>query len=311
MTAKTKTIKKTTARPRLRKLNRSTKKKVVRTTGRVPNSFILFAHALNHLWRHKKIFGSILLIYFLLYFVFVKGLATSFQLNETRELLDNSLGDQLGGVATASALFGALLGTAGSTAGEAASVYQLALLVLFSLVIVWTLRQTYEKSKTIKLSDAFYKSSYPMVPYLLVGLVLLLQMIPMLLAISIYGVVVANGIAVGMIEQILWLCACTVGVGVSVYFLSSSIFASYIVTLPDMTPRRALRSARQLVRFRRWSLIRKILFLPVILLLVIAVIFLPLVLYVPVIAEVLFLVVSLSLVFVMHSYFYVLYRELL
>ncbi len=42
-------------------------------------------------------------------------------------------------------------------------------------------------------------------------------------------------------------------------YVKSSLFALYIVTLPDMTPMKALRSARELARYRRWTVLRKIL----------------------------------------------------
>ena len=55
------------------------------------------------------------------------------------------------------------------------------------------------------------------------------------------------------------------------------MFALYIVTLPDMTPMKALRSARELVRYRRWTVLRKVLFLPLMLLVVAAIIMVPII----------------------------------
>ncbi len=138
-----------------------------------------------------------------------------------------------------------------------------------------------------------------------------MQLLPALLVLTIYSVVSANNIAFGAGEQIFWFTLMLIGTAVSVYWLCSSLFASYIVTLPNTSPMVALRSARKLVKYRRWTIIRRLLFLPFVLMIFLLVVFLPLVFFAPVLAEVAFLVVSLACLFVAHAYMFVLYRELL
>lgn len=301
----------TASATRVRKLNIKQKKKVIQTTGKLKGSFRLFGSACRHLWRNRKLFGGILLVYAVLYFLLVKGLAANFNLSETRQSIDEAVGGDLGNFELASSLFGALVGGAGSASSEASGVYQTVLFVVISLVLIWALRQTFDGKAKPSIRKSFYNGPSQLVPYVLVLLVIVLQLLPALLGISIYGIVISNGIAVGAFEQILWLIILFGLLAVSVYLTSSSLFASYIVTLPGMTPMKALRSARKLVRFRRFSLIRKILFLPVIIGLVMALIFLPLVLLATAFAEVLFLVFMLVLLLIGHAYFYLLYRELL
>jgi hypothetical protein len=132
-----------------------------------------------------------------------------------------------------------------------------------------------------------------------------------MLTVSIYSYVSDEGIIIGAGEQVMWLLFVFAGIMLSLFFISSSAFASYIVTLPNMTPMRALRSARKMVRFRRWSIIRKVAFLPIVMFICMVVIFLPLVFFAPVLAEILFVVAGLILLLLAHSYMYVLYRELL
>lgn len=312
--AKTKTSSsaaKPVPKTRVRKLSRSSKKKVARIAHRPPGSFRLLGIALRHLWRHKRLFGLILLIYVLLYAVFVKGLAFEFQIEDLKEEITTELSGEVSAPETATALFGGLLGTAGMVSDQAGSVYQLVLFVVFSLVMIWTLRQTFDTKNNPKLRQAFYQSSYPLVPYLLVGLVILLQMIPGLLSVSVYSLAVQNGIVVSGFEQIIWAFIAMAGVIVSIYFVSSSVFASYIVTLPDMTPLKALRSAKRLVRFQRWSIIRKVVFLPLAVFVFLAAVFLPLAFFAPIAAEILFMVISLAIIMLVHTYFYALYREML
>lgn len=301
----------TQTKKRVRKLSYRAKKQVVRQNKKIPGSFRLLRMTVLHIWRNKKLFGGILLVYALLYILLVKGLAANFQLGETRNAIETALGDNLGKPELGLALMGALVGTTGNTAGASANVYQLLLFIIISLVIIWCLRQTFETKKDLRIRTAFYSSMYPFIPYILVWLVIALQFLPALAGLTIYGLVTANGIAVNAFEQIVWFLFLLSLTGWSVYMVSSSVFASYIVTLPGMTPMLALKKARALVKFRRFLILRKVLFLPLVVVLVMLLVFLPLVLYLTVLAEVLFLVFFLAALLFMHAYFYVLYREMM
>ncbi len=299
------------AMPRRRKLTRRNRKKLTKGNTQVAGSFRLLAKAFRHLWRYKRTFGAILLIYTLLYFVFVKGFAANFQLTETRDLIKDAIGDELGTIGTASTLFGVLVGSTGSVDTEAAGVYQLLLLFVVSLTIIWALRYTYERKVNAGLKQSLYQGMTPAVPYLLICLTVLFQTLPALIAMALYTIVQEQGLAVSIFENIAWVIFVVGGISVSIYWASSSVLASYIVTLPGMTPMRALRSARELVRFRRFLIVRKVAFLPVMLLVLAAVVLFPLVLYVPIAAEILFLVYTLAVIIIGHTYLYELYRELL
>lgn len=78
-----------------------------------------------------------------------------------------------------------------------------------------------------------------------------------------------------------------------------------------MTPVRALRSARQLTLHRRWTIIRKILYMIAAISVLIAVIMLPFLLWLPRIAEWVFFAVSPIGLLIPVAYLYNLYRELL
>ena len=152
---------------------------------------------------------------------------------------------------------------------------------------------------------------YPLVPFVAVCLVIVIQTLPALIATSLYSIVQSNSLAVGSLQMGLAVVVLALGLLWSLYMLSSSLFALYIVTLPGGTPIAALKAARKLVRYRRFILLRKVLFLPLMLLLFSAVILIPLILFIPTAAEVLFMIFSIVLLGVVHSYFYTLYRSLL
>ena len=151
---------------------------------------------------------------------------------------------------------------------------------------------------------------YPLIPFVLVLMVIGLQLVPLLVGSALYSAVINNGIAVMAIEKIIWAIGCFLLALLSLYMICSSIFALYIVTLPDMTPFKALRSARQLVLHRRWTVLRKVLFLPVALLIIAALIMVPLVILLTPLAQWIFFALTMFGIAIVHSYMYNLYREL-
>jgi hypothetical protein len=264
--------------------------------------------------RRKKLFAGITAIYLVLTIVLVKGFGVGADIASLKDAVTEIFGGSFSSFTTTLALFGVLLTNVNATSGQQASAYQTVFLVGTSLAVIWALRQTLSpKNKKIKIPirDAFYKGMYPLVPFLLIVGVIGLQLIPTAVGGFLYSTVVAGGLAVTGIEKALWLLLVGATVLLSLYMLTSSVFALYIVTLPDVRPMQALRSARDLVLHRRWTIMRKLVFLPVALLVCSAIITIPLIIFTPVVAEWVFFVLSMFGLVVFHSYLYTLYRELL
>lgn len=285
-------------------------KRIKHPAAKLPSSFRIFKSACRHLWVHKRLFLGIILVYGLLNLLFVKGFGVSSGLTDLKASLEDVFSGGLGDVAGGLALFSYLVSSSASAASEAAGVYQTVLLVMVSLGVVWALRQTYAGNK-ITVRDTFYKSMYPLVPFLLVIVVIGLQLVPLFIGSTIHGIVVSNGLAVTGLEQIIWYLLFGMFALLTLYMLSSSLFALYIVTLADTEPLQALRSARELVRYRRWTVLRKVFLLPVFLVLSAVAIMVPLIIFSPVLAEWVFFFMSLSFLVLIHSYLYSLYRDLL
>ncbi len=276
----------------------------------LPSSFKLFKTAIRRLVANKKLFFGIMLIYLLLTIMLVKGLGVSNNLPAIKSALEEALTDGDGKLITSVAIFGFLATSSGNVESETASIYQSMLLVIISLALIWALRQAHANSK-VGIRDAFYNGMSPLIPFIIVMLVIGLQLIPLVIGTTIYGLVVGNGLAINLGEKVVWQLLLGMTGLLSLYMISSSIFALYVVTLPDMRPMQALRSARGLVRHRRWSAMRKVIFLPVILVLLAAIIMVPLILYVTPVAEWTFFVLTMLSLAVVHSYMYGFYRELL
>ncbi|HSX17795.1 MAG TPA: hypothetical protein VLE51_00340, partial [Candidatus Saccharimonadales bacterium] len=73
----------------------------------------------------------------------------------------------------------------------------------------------------------------------------------------------------------------------------------------------ALRSAKNLVKFRRWQLMRRIVFLPIFILVVMAALVVPLILFVSFLVAPVFYILSMLAILFIHTYLYSLYRSLL
>ncbi|MBI1857292.1 hypothetical protein HY003_01035 [Candidatus Saccharibacteria bacterium] len=285
-------------------------KRIKLPNNKLPSSIKLFKQSIKHLIAYRRLFLGLVLIYFVLTVVLVKGLGFSSNIVELKNQLGDILQGNRGALTIGVSLFGLLVGSTGNTSSDLASLYQMILLITVSLAIIWALRQTHANVK-VGVRDAFYKGLYPLVPFLLVLIVICIQFMPLVIGNWLYGTVIANGIAVAGIEKAMWALVLFFLTLLSLYLISSSVFALYIVTLPNMRPMQALQSARELVRYRHWSILRKVIFLPIALLLIACVIIVPLILFATPIVEWMFFGLSMLALAVVHSYMYTLYRELL
>lgn len=278
--------------------------------GPLPKAHVLLVQSLRLLWQHKKLFGGLAAVYGVLNLLLVRGLAGSADVSTIKELLSGNVPTFVTQLQSSVATFMYILGTAGSATTEIASLYQSILLLLCGLAIIWALRQVLAgHSVTIKAS--FYQGMYPLVPYLLVCLLVGVQLLPLVAAGFLYGTVISGGIAVHLWEQVFWLILSAMLALWSLRMLTASLFATYIVTLPDMTPMKAYRSARRLVYGRRLLIWRKLLFLPVVFLLFAALVEVPVIMFVTPLAAWAFFVLSVLVLPAAHSYLYNLYREML
>lgn len=279
---------------------------------KLPAARKLFTGSVRHLLSNKKLYFGISAVYLILTILLVRGFGFGFdsQLVEVKEIITDASGDQISEVLTGAALLAVLVDTVGQAPSQVGGIYQSILLVIVSLALIWALRQTHANERP-QVKDAFYRGMQPLVPFILVFTVIILQLIPLAIGNFIFNIVIRNGLAVTGFEQFIWAALYALLALVSFYMLTSSLFALYIVTLPDITPMQALRSARELVRYRRLSVVRKIVFLPLVALLLLIVIMLPVVYFLTPVAEIILFVFTIFGVAIVHAYMYELYRKLL
>ena len=227
-----------------------------------------------------------------------------------KSTLSHAFSGHFASLASGASVFAVLVTSAGNGSSQTAGAYQLFLGIITSLAVIWALRQILAGS-TVRIRDAYYHGMYPLIPFIFVLIVVGLELIPLLIGSSLYGLVITNGIAVHALEKVLFAAIFAALAALSIYLIISSIFALYIVTLPDMTPMKALRSARRLVKGHRWALLRKIFFLPLILLVAAAVIMVPIIIFLTPVAQWIFFLLTMFALVAIHAYMYTTYRELL
>jgi hypothetical protein len=276
----------------------------------LPNVWRLTKAVAVLLWRHKKAFITLALIYGILNLVLVRGFSGGVNVTELKHELNQAITGQAAALTTSLTVLVSLVSTSGNTSSSTGGAYQTFLLIVMSLAVIWALRMTLAREQ-FRLRDTFYKGMYPLVPFLLVFLVMVLQLLPLVAGAGIYSMVTTGGISVNLFENILWGIGCGLLAALSFYWLTSSAFALYIVTLPGMAPFKALRSARELVRGRRLSVLRKLLYLPLMLFLAAVVIMVPVILVAAPLAQWLFFFLTMCSLVVIHTYMYTVYRELL
>lgn len=293
--------------PRVRQATRRqrrarTKKDAAKRTP-LAGGFRLTWQSLCQLRKSWLPLGGILLIYVSLNIAFASALG------DLGDKFDNTkaswqgrqLDDALSG-------FGSLFGSIGASDSETGVVLEVVLLILVSLVIIWALRQLLA-GKTADIKAAYYKSTGQLVPFLLVTGALILELLPLALGVAMLDAVLSGnaetwGVIIFGILAILFAL-------VTIYMFVGSLLALYIVTLPDMKPIAAIRSANNLVRFRRLAILRRLVFLPVSVLTIMALLTVPLILFVHILVIPVFFVLCMLSVLYIHTYLYGLYRSLL
>ncbi len=276
---------------------------------KLPSWWTLFKKALLLMKENKKPIFYFFVIYGILNIILIRGIAPLIDVEGIRESYDE-IGLGSDGLSIGFTAFGTLLQAGTQAVDATAQIYQMLLIVIASLALIWLYRQQQAGNKvTIKM--AFYRGMYPIIPYILIILIIGLQLLPASIGNFLFSTVTSNGLVVGFLEQLAWVFFFIGTIILSFYWLCSSLMALFVVTLPEMTPMIALREAKELVRYRRFSVLIKIITLLFILLAIVIITVLPLIYFSPLAAEWVFFTLTVLAVPFVVAYLFCLYRELL
>lgn len=291
----------------------------------LPGYWAFTVHVYKILSGSKKLFVSLAIFYGVLTVLLV-GLASQENYNQLSEMIRDIgeelvSGGDLSGLESAGLIFASIAsGTLKSNMTEAQGIYVALLGLMVWLTAVWLLRSTLA-GKRPRLRDGLYNAGAPLLSTFLVALALLVQLLPIILVVIAYGAASSTGLLNGGVEaMIFWTAAGGLGL-LSLYWISSSLFALVVVTLPGMYPWQAMRTAGDLVVGRRIRLLLRILWLLLSVAVAWVIVMVPIILldtwlkgvlqvidWIPVVPIALLVMASVSVVW-SSSYLYLLYRK--
>ncbi len=276
----------------------------------IPNWWELLKKAWALMLANKKAIAVFAVVYGFLNLLLVRGFSSPVDISALKDSFSSLLGEESAGLASGFTAFGLLINASTQGSGEVAQVYQTFLIIIASLALIWLYRQQ-QAGNYVTMKMSFYRGMYPLVPFILVLLVIGLQLIPALVGNFLFTTVIDGGLAVGGLEQTVWLLFFIMTLLLSLYMISSSSIALYLVTLPEMTPIIALKQARELVRHRRFAILLRAIAIVLVIFAILFVVVLPVIFIAPTLAEWMFFAVTVLGIPLVNAYMFTLYRELL
>lgn len=291
----------------------------------LPGYWMFAISVVRILHQNRNLFFPMACIY-LLFSVVVMGIASQENFTAMQEGISEAGREMYEG--DWSALGTAAILTISTVAGrvapdltESQQVYAILLGLLVWLTTVWLLRQRMA-GHTVRLRDGLYSAGSPIVATLIVTVIVALQLLPVLLA-SIGHVAATNaGLLSGGVEAMLFWVVAGGLVTLSLYWITTSLLAMVVVTLPGMYPIRALRVAGDMVIGRRLRILLRLAWMFLLLLLFWVVVLVPIIFldislkswlpalqWLPVVPLAIAVLTTISVIWI-SSYVYVLYRKI-
>lgn len=220
------------------------------------------------LWKRKWLYVRFVVLYVVMSILMV-GAAQAGNIGSVNQVIDTANGSSgvIGPVLRAAMTVGtSISGALNNNFSDVQYLYMSALYILSLLTIIWLVRQQLA-GNTVVVRDGLYTASAPIASeYVLVG-VGILQLIPAALATLVYMSATSLGILDGGIETAMFSVALFLVVTLTLYFMTTTLFAMFIASLPGTYPLHAYRAARRIVAGQRMRLLFRLLWLVIVILL--------------------------------------------
>lgn len=276
------------------------------------------------LWQNRRTFIWVMVVYALLSGLLV-GLASQDTYTTLSDTLKSTSGDLFQGnwgeIGKASLLFvSTVTGSLSSAPTEAQQIYGGLIGLLTWLTTVWLLRAIKAGQKP-RFREGLYNAGAPIVSTAAVALALIVQLVPAALAVIAFSAAMSTELLSGGVIAMTFTIVALLLITLSLYWITSTLIALTVVTLPGMYPLQALKTAGDLIIGRRLRILLRwawmaltvvvvwtLIMVPIILLDTWVKSLLPAISWLPVIPLALLLMSSLTVVFVA-AYVYLLYRR--
>ena len=246
--------------------------------------YVSFTHTVSKtLLQHKKLFIWLSIVYAVVTSVLI-GIGSQDTYSTLSSTLQKTGSEifqgNIGQIGQAALLFFSI-GSSGLNQAptESQQIYIVLLGLLIWLSTVWLLRNVLAGHK-VTMRDGLYNAGSPIVATFIVSLVLVIQLIPIGLAVIGYSAATASGLLEsGVAAMLFWVAAGLLSV-MSLYWITSTFFALVIVTLPGMYPLKALKTAGDMMVGRRLRILLRILWMFLVVTVGAAVVLIPVILIV-------------------------------
>lgn len=257
---------------------RVTKRRDYSRSLKLPGYFTLTNQAWQLMRRHWRIFVGLAAIYAVLG-VLLSGLMSQDTYQQLKDTINEANQEgTLGAVMPTLALFAGVVTNqlGGSTGGVASSQQVVGVLIglYIWLTTIWLVRGVIA-GKRPKIRDGLYNAGAPVIALSVLVFIALVQLLPAAIAAIIYGAADTSGMLQQTVVLMLAAGATILIVTLSIYWLTSTLFAMVIVTLPGMYPLEAARLASDVVLGRRIRILLRLMWLLVVLAVVWAAVLIP------------------------------------
>lgn len=238
-------------------------------------------YVLRMLWNRKWVYIRFILLFFVLSALFIGALQVD-NVTSVNEVIDSATSgtDILGPVSRAAITVGSsITGALNNNFSDVQYIYISALIILALLTIVWLLRHQLAGRK-LKVRDGLYAAAAPIAAEYVLLVVGIAQLIPAALATLVYVSATTSGILDGGIEAAMFSIALLLVIVLTLYFMTTTLFAMFIATIPGTYPMQAYHAARKIVAGQRLRLLMRLLWMVVILLITWFVVLVPFVIIV-------------------------------
>ncbi len=311
---------------------RLTKRRDYKRSLKLPGYWSFTNGVRRTLWQNWRLFGGLVLVYAIA-IIIISGFGAQDTYSQLSETLKSSSGDlfkgNFGSIAQAGLLLASTVNvqllpdiSQAQTAQEGVQWVVSGLSVFFIwLSTIWLLRNTLAGHKP-RLRDGLYNSGSPVIATILVGFIMTIQMIPAALAILVYLAAEASGLLEnGVSAMLVWGGVILMSL-LTLYWITSTMIALVVTTLPGMYPMQAIKAAGDLVVGRRLRILYRWVWLVFIVGLAWCIVMIPIILFddwikqllptikwLPLVPLTVIAMGSLTVVFVT-SYVYLLYRRI-
>lgn len=245
----------------------------------IPGYWSLTIAVFRVITSHKMTFFSLGIVGVILT-MFLSGLMTQDTYQQMKDVMASAEEIGISSLySTAGLFFGVVMNYMGSSV-EMDSTQQLIggyIALMVWLTSIW-LTRAYLAGKKPKMRDALYSSGSPIIALVVLVCILLIQLLPAAIAVIIYGALDASGMLNQTFVLMLFGGAAFLVLVVSLYWITSTLLAMVIVTLPGMYPLQAIRLAGDLVVGRRLRILIRLFWMIVVSFLLWLIILLPVIL---------------------------------